>query len=53
MAQHKRQIYNGKAQYSASRAISPASKLLIPMIGPNFPPLTSKIVEHSRYLPGG
>ena len=23
----------------------------IPMIGPNFPPLTLKIVEHSRYLP--
>src|SRR5437899_1613103 len=23
----------------------------IPMIGPKFPPLTSKIVEHSCYLP--
>jgi hypothetical protein len=50
-AQHERRIYNEKAQCSASRGISLASDLLIPMIGPKFPHFGSKIVEYSRYLP--
>jgi hypothetical protein len=44
-------IYNMCIQQPASQAILRRSARSLPMFRANFLPFTSKIVEHSRYLP--
>src|SRR5215831_2065935 len=44
-------IYNMCVQQSASKAILRRSARSIPIFRADFLPFTSKIVEHSRYLP--
>jgi hypothetical protein len=44
-------IYKNSAQRSASGAVFPSDEWSIPLLDADFLHLTSKSVEHSRYLP--